>query len=121
MSSGINTGIDEVTALLHHSFDPSPLPEPFRLSVIEGPDAGKTFALDGSQPSRVLVGTAAACSVRLSDRTVSRRHVALDIVGRRVRIFQSCLEFLVDLLEAVPDIVQTGGGLYPWSFCMLFQ
>jgi DNA-binding NtrC family response regulator len=88
MSSGgvHNTGIDEVTALLHHSFDPSPLPEPFRLSVIEGEDAGKTFALDGSQPSRVLVGTAAACTVRLSDRTVSRRHVALDIVGRRVRI-----------------------------------
>ncbi len=83
---GHNTGIDEVTALLHHSFDPSPLPEPFRLSVIEGVDAGKTFALDGSQPSRVLVGTAAACTVALSDRTVSRRHVALDIVGRRVRI-----------------------------------
>jgi len=88
MSSGgvYNTGIDEVTALLHHSFDPSPLPEPFRLSVVEGADAGKAFALDGSQPSRVLVGTAAACTVRLSDRTVSRRHVALDIVGRRVRI-----------------------------------
>ncbi len=81
-----NTGIDEVTALLHQSFDPSPLPEPFRLSVIEGPDAGKSFSLDGSQPSRVLVGTAMACTVRLSDRTVSRRHVALDIVGGRVRI-----------------------------------
>ncbi len=77
---------DEVTTLLQNSFDPSPLPEPFRLSVVEGPDAGKVFALDGTQPSRVLVGTAAACAVRLVDRTVSRRHVALDAVGRRVRI-----------------------------------
>lgn len=77
---------DEVTTLLQNSFDPSPLPEPFRLSVVEGPDAGKVFALDGTQPSRVLVGTAAACPVRLADRTVSRRHVALDAVGRRVRI-----------------------------------
>ncbi|HEX2736028.1 MAG TPA: sigma 54-interacting transcriptional regulator, partial [Polyangiaceae bacterium] len=89
MSGGSTYGgsaIEDVTALLRHSFDPSPLPEPFRLTVVEGSDAGKTFALDGSQPSRVLVGTTAACAVRLSDRTVSRRHVALDIVGRRVRI-----------------------------------
>jgi DNA-binding NtrC family response regulator len=85
-SSGYSTPIEDVTALLRHSFDPSPLPEPFRLSVVEGVDAGKTFALDGSQPSRVLVGTTATCAVRLSDRTVSRRHVALDVVGRRVRL-----------------------------------
>src|SRR5690606_16582231 len=32
------------------------------------------------------VGTADACALRLSDRTVSRRHVALDPVGRRVRV-----------------------------------
>ncbi len=77
---------DEVTALLQQRFDPSPLPEPFRLSIVEGPDAGGTIALDGSQPSRVLVGTAQACTVKLSDRTVSRRHVALDVVGKRVRV-----------------------------------
>src|SRR5690606_3231746 len=76
---------DEVTALLQHRFDPSPLPEPFRITVTAGEDAGKAYALDGSQPYRVLVGTAEACGLRLSDRTVSRRHVALDPVGRRVR------------------------------------
>jgi two-component system, NtrC family, response regulator HydG len=85
-SGGYTSAIDDVTALLRHSFDPSPMPEPFRLSVIEGDDAGKSFALDGSQPSRVLVGTTPVCAVRLSDRTVSRRHVALDVVGRRVRL-----------------------------------
>ncbi len=89
MSSGNHYGPlsrDEVTALLQHRFDPSPLPEPFRITVTAGEDAGKVFALDGSQPYRVLVGTAEACGLRLSDRTVSRRHVALDPVGRRVRV-----------------------------------
>ena len=80
------TGMEETTTLLQQTFDPSPLPEPFRLAVLEGPDAGQSFVLDGSQPSRVLVGTAAACPVRLTDRTVSRRHVALDVIGKRVRI-----------------------------------
>jgi two-component system, NtrC family, response regulator HydG len=77
---------DEVTRLLQQSFDPSPVPEPFRLSVVEGVDMGKSFELDGSQPYRVLVGTAGACTVQLTDRTVSRRHVGLDVVGKRVRI-----------------------------------
>lgn len=88
MSSGLTNPMrpDEVTALLQQRFDPSPLPEPFRLSIVEGPDAGGVVGLDGSQPSRVLVGTAQACTVKLSDRTVSRRHVALDVVGKRVRV-----------------------------------
>jgi two-component system, NtrC family, response regulator HydG len=77
---------EEVTALLQQRFDPSPLPEPFRLSVIDGDDAGKTFEIDGSQPSRLLVGSSPACTIHLTDKTVSRRHVALDVVGRRVRI-----------------------------------
>jgi transcriptional regulator with PAS, ATPase and Fis domain len=81
-----DTRAEEVTALLQQRFDPSPLPEPFRLTVIEGDDAGKTFEIDGSQPSRSLVGSSSACTVRLTDKTVSRRHVALDVVGRRVRI-----------------------------------
>jgi two-component system, NtrC family, response regulator HydG len=89
MSSGNNYGPlsrEEVTALLQHRFDPSPLPEPFRITVTAGEDTGKTLSLDGSQPYRVLVGTAETCALRLSDRTVSRRHVALDPVGRRVRV-----------------------------------
>ncbi len=56
----------------------------FELAVIEGPDAGRSFRLDGS--SRLLVGQSPACEVRLADRQVSRRHVALDLQGRRVRI-----------------------------------
>jgi two-component system response regulator HydG len=74
------------TTLMHLSFDPSPMPKPFRLVVVEGPDAGKTFALDGSQPSRLLIGTSPACDIVVSDRTVSRRHAALDLVGSGVRV-----------------------------------
>jgi two-component system response regulator HydG len=71
---------------MHLSFDPSPMPKPFRLIVVEGPDAGKTFALDGSQPSRLLIGTSPACDIVVGDRTVSRRHAALELVGSGVRV-----------------------------------
>jgi two-component system response regulator HydG len=77
---------EDVTTRLHGSFDPSPVPEPFLLSVAKGPDQGQSFVLDGSQPSRVLLGQAPACDIRLTDRTVSRRHVALDVEGGRVRV-----------------------------------
>jgi DNA-binding NtrC family response regulator len=58
----------------------------FRLVVTEGADAGMTFDLDGSHPSRVLMGQSSACEVRLSDPQVSRRHAALDLAGRRLRV-----------------------------------
>lgn len=77
---------EDVTTRLHGNFDPSPVPEPFFLTVVKGPDQGQTFALDGSQPSRVMLGQAPACDIRLSDRTVSRRHVALDVEGGLVRV-----------------------------------
>lgn len=80
------SGADDVTTRLHGSFDPSPVPEPFLLTIIKGPEQGQSFTLDGSQPSRVLLGQAPACDIRLTDRTVSRRHVALDVEGGRVRV-----------------------------------
>jgi len=76
------------TDLQRLRFDPSPLPEvTFKLVVVAGPDKGLSFALDGSQPSRVLIGQSPACDFRLTDRAVSRRHVALDIQGANVRLF----------------------------------
>lgn len=77
---------EDVTTRLHGSFDPTPVPEPFVLTVVKGPDQGQSFALDGSQPSRLLLGQGPACDIRLTDRTVSRRHVALDVEGGRVRV-----------------------------------
>jgi two-component system, NtrC family, response regulator HydG len=78
---------EEPTTLLRPGFDPSPLPiGTFTLRVAEGPDAGEVFALDGSLPSRALIGQSPACDVRLTDREVSRRHAAIEQVGQRLRI-----------------------------------
>src|SRR5262245_29341072 len=57
-----------------------------RVLVVDGPDQGKTFGLDRNAPSRLLLGTSPVCDLRLTDPTVSRRHVALDPVGPRYKI-----------------------------------
>lgn len=57
----------------------------FVLTVVEGLDTGTTLALDGANP-RVLVGTGPACELRLSDRHVSRRHVAVEATPRGLHV-----------------------------------
>jgi two-component system response regulator HydG len=58
----------------------------FTLSVTDGPDKGKQLAFDASAPSRILVGQSPACELKLTDREVSRRHAALEIVAEGIRI-----------------------------------
>jgi DNA-binding NtrC family response regulator len=58
----------------------------FVLRVVSGPDAGKVFAVEASSSGRVLVGQSPACAVRLEDRTVSRRHAALEPAGSGLRV-----------------------------------
>nr|HMR09218.1 sigma 54-interacting transcriptional regulator [Polyangiaceae bacterium] len=78
---------DGATTLHKARFRPSRLPSaPFLLSVTTGPDAGKSLQIDGSQPTRLLIGSGPVCDFRLSDRTVSRRHVALDIRDNVLRV-----------------------------------
>jgi DNA-binding NtrC family response regulator len=79
-------GDDLATALAPKAGSPAAPDTAYMLVVIEGPDGGKSFTLDGSQPSRVLVGQSPACDIRLSDRHVSRRHAALDLTGRKLRL-----------------------------------
>jgi transcriptional regulator with GAF, ATPase, and Fis domain len=67
-------------------FQPTDASTDFLLTVIEGPDQGTAFTLSGAHPSRVLVGSGPACELRLSDREVSRRHIALEPAGRRIRV-----------------------------------
>ena len=57
----------------------------FALTVVEGPDTGKSFVIAPDQPSRVLAGQSPACELRLGDRLVSRRHAAFERVGERER------------------------------------
>jgi DNA-binding NtrC family response regulator len=58
----------------------------FILTVAEGVDQGKSFALDESNPSSVLLGQSEACEIRLADRSVSRRHAALEVSGGKLRV-----------------------------------
>lgn len=61
-------------------------PDAFSLRVIKGDDEGLTFLIERSDPTRSFVGTSPACSLRLTDRKVSRRHVALESMGNFLRI-----------------------------------
>jgi transcriptional regulator with GAF, ATPase, and Fis domain len=75
------------TTLLRHRFDPTPAPQgAFSLVATEGPARGATLRLDGSQPSRVLVGQSPACEFQIADPEVSRRHAALELVASRLRV-----------------------------------
>ncbi len=58
----------------------------FRVTVLDGPRAGTTAVMDGGTPGRLLVGTSDACDLRLEDREVSRRHLALELVGNRLSV-----------------------------------
>jgi DNA-binding NtrC family response regulator len=58
----------------------------FVIEVVEGPDRGASLAIDGSAPSRALVGKSAICQLCLKDPKISRRHLALDVVGDALRL-----------------------------------
>ena len=58
----------------------------FSLRVTTGPDAGATFEIPPSHPSRVLVGQSPSADFSLHDREVSRRHLGLDVADGRLRV-----------------------------------
>jgi hypothetical protein len=100
---------DDLTTIARPRIDPSPEPA-YVLTIIEGPDQGRTFSIDGSQPSGVLVGQSPACEVRLADRHASRRHASLDVAGRRLRLVDlgSTNGTFVDGLAVVEVFLQGG-------------
>jgi two-component system, NtrC family, response regulator HydG len=69
-----------------HNAGAGNLGESHRLSVIEGPDAGITFALEEPHASSWLVGQSPLCDVRLRDAEVSRRHASLERAGTSLSI-----------------------------------
>jgi two-component system response regulator HydG len=78
---------DEATTLFQARFRPTKLSSTtFELRVNAGADAGLALSIDGTQPTRVLLGSGPACDFRLTDRTVSRRHAALDVRDDVLRI-----------------------------------
>lgn len=56
----------------------------FELHVIDGPDAGKTFAIEAG--SVVLVGSSKLCAIRLGDDLVAPRHCSIEMTGTELRI-----------------------------------
>jgi DNA-binding NtrC family response regulator len=58
----------------------------FAVDVVAGPERGLSVTLDAARPSRILVGQGGACDLRLTDRLVSRRHVALEVMGSWVKL-----------------------------------
>jgi transcriptional regulator with GAF, ATPase, and Fis domain len=58
----------------------------FVLTVTDGPDAGSQLHIDETLPAPLLIGQSPACALRLRDPRVSRRHLAIAIVGGRLRV-----------------------------------
>src|SRR5215472_11864715 len=86
----------------------------YALVVVEGPDAGQVFVLDGGQLGRAFVGQSATCDLRLTDAGVSRRHLALDLVGEgegtRLRVTDLAAEGATTVNDvAVSDAFLSGG------------
>ncbi len=79
-------GHDVATLLQAKPGAPTAESAAFVLVVVDGPDKGTEFRIDGTQPSRVLIGQSSACEIRLSDRQVSRRHAAIDPTARGLRL-----------------------------------
>ncbi|MEZ4439325.1 MAG: sigma 54-interacting transcriptional regulator [Polyangiaceae bacterium] len=76
----------EQSTLMHAAVAAAPSRGVFVLVAVDGPSRGQSHVIDGSSPSRVLVGQSPVCEVRLDDRSVSRRHVALEVADRCLRV-----------------------------------
>ncbi len=76
----------EQSTILHAGMPRSAARGVFVLALVDGPDRGKSHVMDGSAPSRVLIGQSPVCDVRLDDRSVSRRHVALELAEGCLRV-----------------------------------
>lgn len=60
--------------------------QPYLLLVEEGGDLGTRLEVDPSRPSRALLGKSPVCELRLSDRSVSRRHASVEVCDARLRL-----------------------------------
>jgi hypothetical protein len=58
----------------------------FHFRVVAGPNLGKVTTLDHSSPPYVVVGNGAACTIRLTDPHVSRKHIALTATSTHVML-----------------------------------
>jgi DNA-binding NtrC family response regulator len=77
----------DVSTFLQTRFDPSEAPTTaYEVAVAQGPDAGARALVDGAAAGPLLVGKSASCALRLTDKGVSRRHLALEVTVEGLRI-----------------------------------
>jgi two-component system, NtrC family, response regulator HydG len=93
----------------------------FVLTITEGLEKGRSYRLDGSVPTRVLIGTSPACEIRVTDREVSRRHAGLERVGPALKVLDlsSTNGTWVDRVKVIEAELQ--GGEYLRVGSTLFQ
>jgi DNA-binding NtrC family response regulator len=77
---------DDDATTLHRAGKLAPSATAFWIDVIEGPDAGARLFVDPGAPARALVGKSEACSLRLADPAVSRRHLSLSAEGPELHL-----------------------------------
>src|SRR6185312_148761 len=74
---------DDVSTVLRATSVPATA-RAFAIEILAGPDAG--LAVNLAEGMRILVGQSPVCELRLADPQVSRRHLALENAGDRVRL-----------------------------------
>ncbi len=68
-------------------YEPAVEPPPgFTVLALEGPDQGRSWALDTAGLNSVFIGQSVSCGIRLADRRVSRRHAAVELIDNRLRV-----------------------------------
>jgi DNA-binding NtrC family response regulator len=81
----ISTKIDAVT-VRRERFTRTPTATAFVITVVDGPDAGLVVTIDATGPNRALIGNSPVCTIKLTDREVSRRHAALSVSGNVLQL-----------------------------------
>lgn len=112
---------EETRSLVNRAPRDPDAPRPsFLITVVSGADRGQAFEIDGTQASRALVGVSPACTLRLTDPLVSRRHAALEVeaAGLRVQDLGSKNGTVVNGLR-VADALLAGGEVVRVGATML--
>jgi DNA-binding NtrC family response regulator len=100
---------DETSTILQRRYDPQePSDVAFVVRVAHGD--GASLVIDDVAAGPLLVGSSPVCALRLGDRQVSRRHLALEVVSGRLHLvdLQSTNGTQVNGLS-VRDVLLAGG------------
>ncbi len=79
-------GSTSTATVRRERFSRQPQATTFVVTVVDGPDAGLVTTIDATGPSRALIGSSPVCTIKLTDREVSRRHASLSVVGNTLQL-----------------------------------